>query len=473
MTSSRAVLAAAISLGFAACANVDSTRDDALRTVRADVATRTGATAPLGAGVDESEVRAALTTLLDGELDEANAVRIALLNNRDVRAAYERVGIGAADLVQAGLLHNPVFGVEALFFFDGGTELDLGLSQSFVDLFWRPLRIAVAEHEFAAVAAEVTHELVHLVHSVRREFVRVRAAQQLVAMQRQAVEAAVASHELMQELFAAGNVTAPQLTAERLGEARARLELAAAERAAREAREPLNRLLGLWGRATGWRVAGELAPDAVEGIDLEAVERRSVAASLDLLENRAHIDAAAQRVGLVDWQAWLPEGSLGIAALREPGDEWALGPSLDLELPVFDRGQAKSAAAGAALRARLHRHVQIAVEVRAAARLLRDRLLLLDQRARFLAGELVPAQGRLLHETLQNYNAMQIGVFEVLAQKQQQLAAVREHLTALREAWLTRVDLEELLAGSVPADAITTYWPGAGAAAPGPDRGGH
>ena len=107
------------------------------------------------------------------------------------------------------------------------------------------------------------------------------------------------------------------------------------------------------------------------------------------------------------------------------------------------------------------------------SRLLRDRIVRLDQRARYLQLELLPAQDKLLHEIIQNYNAMQIGAFEVLVQKQQQLAAAREHMTTLRDTWLTRIDLEELLAGSVPNDAMTTFWPGAGAAAAGPEPQGH
>lgn len=458
---------------LAGCANVAERRAEAVQTLRHDFAARTAAAAPVDADVDEAALREVIATVLEGELDEAAAVRLALLNNRDVRAAYERLGIAAADLVQAGLLHNPVFDAQALFFADGGTEIDLGLAQPFVDLFWRPLRERAAEHELQAEIAAVTHQLVHLASSVRREFVRVRAAQQLVAMQRLAVDTASASHELMRKLFDAGNVPAQSLTAERIVEARARLELDAAERAAAEAREPLSRLLGLWGRGTTWRVSGELADDPLGGIELDGVEARGVAASLDLRENRARIDAAAQRVGIADWESWLPGGSLGVAAMRERGGEWSVGPALELELPIFDDGSARSAAAAARLRTLLHRHVQIAVEVRSAARLLRDRLLRVQQRTIFLRQELLPAQDKLLHETLQNYNAMQIGVFEVLAQKQQQLAAAREHMSTLRDAWLTRIDLEELLAGSVPADAMTTYWPGAGAAAATTEAKGH
>ena len=110
----------------------------------------------------------------------------------------------------------------------------------------------------------------------------------------------------MRELFAAGNVTAPLLTGESVGEVQARLDLDAAERAAREAREPLNRLLGLWGRDVAWRIGGELPASALAGTDLDAVENRAVARSLDLQENLARIDAAADVTGLLSLRSLRP-----------------------------------------------------------------------------------------------------------------------------------------------------------------------
>lgn len=467
----RATLAAAVAA--AGCSSVAEVQDDAVARVAADLQQRGVADAAAGREFDVAEARRRADEWLADGLTEADAVRIALLHNRDVRAAYERLGIAAADLVQAGLLHNPVLDAHALFFQGGGAEVEFGIAQPIVDLFHRPLRQRVAAHELAAAEARIAHELVHLVHSVRREFVRVRAAQELVAMQRQALTAAVASHELMRQLYAAGNVTAPQLTAERIGEARARLMLHDAERAAVEAREPLHRLLSLWGEATAWTIDGGLAGEPLQGVDLVGVEARSVAANLDLRENLAHLQAAAERAGLVRWTALFPEASLGVGALREPGDEWAVGPTLELELPVFDRGGPRVAAAAARVRELGHRHAQIAVEVRSVARLLRERLERLLVRERYVREELLPAHTQLLRETLQNYGAMQVGAFAVLDQKRQQLAAARERLDDLRDAWLARIDLDELLAGSVPTAAMGTFWPGNAGGGAGPDRGGH
>lgn len=460
-------------LVVAGCASVDERRGEAIAAVRGDVALRTSASAPTSAEVDAELVGAALDELLAAPLTEAVAVKVALLNNRDVRAAYERLGIRAAELVQAGLVHNPVFHFEAFFESGRWTELDMGLSQSFVDLFRRPLRVRVAEHRLAAAQAELSHELVHLVHEVRREFVRARAAARLVDLHRDAAAAATASHELMRTLFDAGNVTPPQLSVERIGEVQAKLDLAAAERAERESREPLHRLMGLWGEGLAWRVEGALDGDVAAGLAVDELEERAVAASLDLQQNAAQADAAAANADLEEWRGLLQEGALGVVAMRDRGESWEFGPSLEIALPVFDRGDAAVAAAVGELRALLHRRVQIGVEVRSAARLLRLRLAALVERAATIGDELLPAHRKLLDETVQNYNAMQIGVFDVLAQKQRQLAAKRERLATLRDAWLTRIDIEELAAGSMPASAAGSFWPGAGSAPAAGDRGGH
>jgi cobalt-zinc-cadmium efflux system outer membrane protein len=452
---------------LAACQSLVS--DDAAA-LRAELGARTGSEVPpTPAGADAGVVGDVLA--LREPLTDEGAVRVALLNNHRVRASYEHLGVARADLVQAGLLRNPVFDGDVRFLFDGGTEMELGLAQPLLDLFYRPLRARLAEHEFAAARALIAAELVDLVHRVRRACVEVRAAERLVALQRAALVAAESAHELALALHAAGNTDDKTLALERAGETRARLDLAAAELAAGEAKEPLQRLLGLWGANTAWSLAGPLADDPLQGLDLTHAETRAVAASLSIAGNRAHADAVAQQIGLHSWQQWFPDGELGVTALREPGGEWGLGPHLALELPLFDDHSAASARGERQLQARLHEHVQLAVEVRSAARTLRQRAAMLADRARFLREVHLPQREAVLRATMQNYNAMQIGVFDVLLQRRQQLADQREYVITLRDAHLARLDLQQLLAGDVPPSAFAAAAPATPTTSDSPARG--
>ena len=59
--------------------------------------------------------REAVSALLQEPLTTETAVQIGILNNRNLQAALEEISIAQADLVQAGLVSNPSFGLGILF----------------------------------------------------------------------------------------------------------------------------------------------------------------------------------------------------------------------------------------------------------------------------------------------------------------------------------------------------------------------
>jgi cobalt-zinc-cadmium efflux system outer membrane protein len=56
----------------------------------------------------DREVEKAIDELLKNKLTAEAAVQIALLNNPNLQAVYEDLGVTQADVVEAGLLENPV-----------------------------------------------------------------------------------------------------------------------------------------------------------------------------------------------------------------------------------------------------------------------------------------------------------------------------------------------------------------------------
>jgi hypothetical protein len=65
----------------------------------------------------------------------ASAVEIALLNNPRLQTTYEELGVSQADMVQAGLLRNPVLAGSVLFGHRDTVEGEASLVQDFLDLF--------------------------------------------------------------------------------------------------------------------------------------------------------------------------------------------------------------------------------------------------------------------------------------------------------------------------------------------------
>src|SRR5262245_34624220 len=197
------------------------------------------------------EVDAVLHTTLTAD----GAVQVALLNNRDLQALYADLGVAQADLVQAGLLRNPVFDGNVRFLVGAGgpAKVDLDVALDFLDIFYLPLRKRVAAARFEEAKLQVTGAVLDFAATVQAAFYRHQADEQMLELLQTIVQALALSLEVSQRLHAAGNITDPDLAREGALVEAAKLELRATEVAARQSREDLNTLMGLWGSQTAWQ----------------------------------------------------------------------------------------------------------------------------------------------------------------------------------------------------------------------------
>ena len=146
----------------------------------------------------------------------------------------------------------------------------------------------------------------------------------------------------------------------------------------------------------------------------------------------------------------IPESSLGAGAEREEG-EWKVGPTIEFPIPLFDQGQGRLGRAAAELRRAEQEYYALGVRVRSTARLVQERLQGAEDRARYYRDILLPLRERIVHETQLQYNAMQLGVFELLRAREQQIQAAIAYVDTLLDYWLARTDLEQLLSGRLPS----------------------
>jgi len=96
----------------------------------------------------------------------------------------------------------------------------------------------------------------------------------------------------------------------------------------------------------------------------------------------------------------------------------------------------------AELRRSEHALVARAVEVRAEVRAGREKLLAAQERARHYRDTVLPLKERIVALVQQQYNFMLDGPFELLAARQAEIAAERDHIAALGDYWIARVELE-------------------------------
>jgi outer membrane protein, heavy metal efflux system len=410
-------------------------------------------------GPEDRAVQERLRKMLSQPLNAEEAAQIALLNNRELRATYEELGLSQANLVQAGLLTNPIFSTAVGFPLDGGSaDLTFSIVQDFLSILYRPLRRQIASAQFQATKLRVTEAVIELAAHVRSQFYNVQADSQRLEFLQQVVTATAASAELARRLYDAGNITELDLAREQALYQEARLALATARTRLIQNRERLNALMGLWGEDTQWTIVPRLPelPMASKALPLEAadLEQRAIRANLGLGAARKEIRGAAGILGFTSATALFPFLEPGVDSEREEG-EWEVGPSLAFPLPIFSQGQAQLAAAQSQLRQAQQTYWAQAVEIRAGVRAARETALSARSRARYIKDVLLPAYTRVVDNTQLQYNAMQVGAFQLLGAKQLQINAGLRYIETLLEYWMARTALEQILNGSMADLEIT------------------
>src|SRR5437870_2109284 len=269
-------------VALAGCAQVDP--NPAFRELANTVHLRTGKRVQWNRGsAQDAEAQAAVASLLRHPLTADSAVQIALLNNHNLQATYEELGIAQADLVEAGLLRNPIFTFERRF---PGQAMEMDLLKEFIDILLLPLRKRIAAAQFEAAKLRVGHEMLKVAGEVRAAFYEHQGDQQLVDLRKTVADASERSAETALKMHEAGNLRDLDLANEQASHAQAKLELAKAQSGATQSREKLNKLIGAFGAQINWTVAARL-PDlpGAEG-STSQLESRAIQQRLDLAAAR-------------------------------------------------------------------------------------------------------------------------------------------------------------------------------------------
>jgi cobalt-zinc-cadmium efflux system outer membrane protein len=404
---------------------------------------------------EDAEVAARVASLLDGELSLEETVQISLLNNRSLQARYEELGVAQADLVQAGLLRNPVFFAQVRSPNDSAlsTNTELNLVQDFLDVLLRPARKRLAGLEFEAAKLRIADAVLNHAAQVKSAYYRLQGSMQVAELLELIHRAAGAASELASRQHAAGNVNTLELAGRQALYEEAKVELVLAEADVLTHREELHRLLSLRGEEIGWKISGKLAPLPAEDEALDQLEALAVAKRLDLAAARLEVEslAAALQVS-VRWR-WVAVAEVGVNTEKDADGLRLTGPNLQIELPIFDQGQARIARLEALNRQSQQRMMALALDLRSEVREARARLLLHRRLAERFQQVLIPLRERIVEETQRHTNYMLIGAFQLLEAKQDEILAYRRGIEAVRDYWLARTDLELAVGGRLSEDS--------------------
>jgi outer membrane protein, heavy metal efflux system len=294
---------------------------------------------------------------VDDGLSREEAVAVALWNNAGFQVSVSRLGFARADLVDAGMISNPVL---SLLFPVGPKQLEATLRWPAEVLWERPRRVAAARLSLASAAEGLVQSGLDLALSVRLAFADLLLALDRQALASEAAAALLRIDTLTQSRLAAGDIAELDARVARIEAARSAQD---AERAIHDvtmARERLRLLTGL----------------APEDRSLDTIERpadaercggtaelltRAAAARPDLRAAELDVEAAAARLGwerrrIMAFTAVLDANGKGVQGFES-------GPGIDLGLPIFNRNQGGRLRAQSELRRAAAAYVQLQQQV--------------------------------------------------------------------------------------------------------------
>lgn len=373
---------------------------------------------------------------LDDGLTEDEAVAIALWNNAQFQADLVQLGFARADLIEAGMLRNPVL---SLLFPLGPKQLEATLNLPIEFLWQRPKRVAAAKLNAEQVADSLIQNGLDLIRDVmiayaELEFARERAG---IVAEEAALRREVA--DIAAERLKVGDISGLEETAFQMEAAQTLEASVRFERDAQLAEEKLKNLIGL-----GWEdITIQLSP--ISSSD-EITNRPSdlltaaFAARPDLRAAEIAIEAAGQRIG------WERSKIFSLTAMLDANGEgkegFEMGPGIQLELPILNQNNGKVARAQAQLIQAARQY--LAVKHRIAQEVLEahTHYLAAQKALDILQADIMPAATAAAANATEAYAIGAISYLELLDFKRQLLSSRLREVEAKADLRRAVVSLE-------------------------------
>jgi cobalt-zinc-cadmium efflux system outer membrane protein len=373
---------------------------------------------------------------LDDGLTEDEAVAIALWNNAQFQADIVQLGFARADLIEAGLLRNPVL---SLLFPLGPKQLEATLNLPVEFLWQRPKRVAAAKLNAEKVADSLIQNGLDLIRDAmiaytELEFARERAeiTAEEAALRREIADIAAARLKV-------GDISGLEETAFHLEAAQTLEASVLFFRDAQLAEERLKNVLGL-----GWKeVTIQLSPVTSSN---EITRRPSdllaaaFAARPDLRAAEIAIEAAGQRIG------WERSKIFNLTAMLDANGEgkegFEMGPGIQMELPILNQNNGKVARAQAELAQAARQY--LAVKHRIAREVLEAHAhyLAAQKALNILQADIMPAATTAAANATEAYAIGAISYLELLDFKRQLLNSRLREAEAKADLRRAEVNLE-------------------------------
>ncbi|MEO5894980.1 MAG: TolC family protein [Vicinamibacterales bacterium] len=393
--------------------------------------------------------------LREQPMTPVNAVQMALLRSPRLQQEYARLGLIRADVQQALQLANPRLNARRLTG-EGLSTTTLGLALPLVDLLILPTRARLAKADYERAKSEIAASILAVTADVEAGWYEYVGAQQIADMRVTVASGMATSAELAQRFFDAGNITELQLRQEQAAATQARIDAGRARAEAQRGRLRLNTLIGLSGADADWPVSALLPSPVPEEDAAGILQELSTNANLQLMAARQEVLVMEGALAATRRFRLLGGTEIGYEREKEADGQRLKGPTLNLEVPIFNQGQASVARAQALVAQSRARLADVALSAANGVRLGAERVRVLREIVDTHRNVLIPQRESVVARSQEQQNYMIIGVFELIQAKRQEYDAYQSYLEAIRDYWLARTELMRAVGTRLPSEATPT-----------------
>jgi cobalt-zinc-cadmium efflux system outer membrane protein len=346
-------------------------------------------------------------SLADG-LSEQDAVAIALWNSPEFEASLSELGLARADLVEAGLLRNPVL---SILFPVGPKQLEWTLQFAVEALWERPRRVAAFSLNAHAVGERLVSRGLFFIADVQQAYVDAAAAELRADLARENVEVLRRIEGITEARLRAGDISELEARAARSDRARAEASRLLLEHDRDVAMVTLVSRMGFESTPPGLRLAPRDGPTSpVPCSTSDEALAIALASRPDVRAAELAIEAAGARASWERSRVLVLIAELDANGQGREGYE--MGPGIVADLPIFSRNQGGISRAEAELQRAASAYLALRVQVAAEVTTARIRYEQATDAAAIWKEEIVPT---LQIEERQAERAYQVGEVALLA----------------------------------------------------------
>lgn len=365
--------------------------------------------------------------LITDGLAEDEAVAIALWNNAKFQADLTELGFSRADLIEAGMISNPVFSV---FFPAGPKQLEKTIFLPIESLWQRPYGISAAKLSAERVAEDLIQNGLNLIRDVLIAYSNLLFVQERVNFAKEEMGLYDEIVTIMQARLRVGDISELDMAVFELEAARKERDLVNYIRDAEILGAKLKILLGL----EQDRNTLKLTPDESD-IDwifnLEDLVSLSYASRPDLRAAEIAIEEAGKRLG---WERSKIFNFTAIVDFNERGTGGSeYGPGSWFELPIFNSNNGKVSRSKAQLEKAAKQYVAVKQDIAFKVREAYTNYLSAQDALKIFHFDILPSAVTAVSKADKRYSVGEISYTEFLEFKRQLLDSQLREAEAMAE----------------------------------------